>query len=155
MRNARWLCVQIQMNVPSLAARKGDQMSDTPRTDEASLKEISFAYEYRGLRNTEVVDADFARQLERELAQAKEQLAAREARISEILSNLHQYKDDPFIEAAVRFTQDDLLILREHEAKVLEEAAEITQALTRTGNAGEIEETLRRLAVERRRNHGT
>lgn len=65
---------------------------------------------------------DEIERLTQELAQAKEQLAAREARISEILSNLHQYKDDPFIEAAVRFTQDDLLILREHEAKVLKEA---------------------------------
>lgn len=51
----------------------------------------------------------------------KKQLTAREARIAEIQRNLHQYRDDPYIEGAVRcFTQDDLTILREHEARLLE-----------------------------------
>jgi hypothetical protein len=91
--------------------RKGDQMS-----------EDYMKYDGRKPEPPYPTSEDEIERLTQELAQAKEQLAAREARISEILSNLHQYKDDPFIEAAVRFTQDDLLILREHEAKVLKEA---------------------------------
>ena len=42
--------------------------SETPRTDAENLGIVSFAYEYRGLRHTEICSTDFARQLERELA---------------------------------------------------------------------------------------
>lgn len=48
-------------------------MSDTPRTEKES-KEVSFMYEYQRLRFTKVVDADFAKQLERENQQLREEI---------------------------------------------------------------------------------
>ena len=47
--------------------------SDTQRTEKES-KEVSFMYEYQRLRFTKVVDADFAKQLERENQQLREEI---------------------------------------------------------------------------------
>ena len=99
-------------------------MSDTPRTDAVAFEPSRLRIQIGG--PSEVVSAELARQLERELAQAKGQLAAREAKL----------------EVLYKFSADDLLYnnkvygevlreilaaaehstLREHEAKVLEEA---------------------------------
>lgn len=72
----------------------------------------------------DIATAEEVNGLVTKIKELKEQLAARAARIDEILRNLHQYRDDPFIEAAIRFAQDDLTTLREHEARLLEEMAE-------------------------------
>jgi len=114
--------------------------------------------------------------LERELAQAKEQLAAREAKLLKVASALGElcrlkaYKDDhgktelyeveqPIAWAAANQVLSDnageLDCLREHEAKVLEEAAgELSKPMGRyQGFESAAADDLRRMAQERR-NHG-
>jgi len=100
-------------------------MSDTPRTDAVAFEPSRLRIQIGG--PSEVVSAELARQLERELAQAKGQLAAREAKL-EVLYKFSAddvlYNNKVYGEVLREIlAADEHSTLREHEAKVLEEAA--------------------------------
>ena len=109
-------------------------------------------------------DHPFQTVRERELAQAKEQLAAREVRISQFRELLdladsshgNGYEVWKAWHDQVKISLsdvDDLSALREHEAKVLEEAADKYASRYADPKLGELDEAvlfLRRMAKERR-----
>ena len=151
-------------------------MSDTPRTDAVAFEPSRLRIQIGG--PSEVVSAELARQLERELAQAKGQLAAREAKLEvlykfsadDVLYNF----DNPVPNSWYKHTNkvygevlreilaaDQHSILREHEAKVLEEAAShFDGGVWNLIDGGEFisrenpVKQLRRMAQERRK-HGS
>lgn len=55
-------------------------MSDTPKTDEATVKFARILIEHNPFRVTELVPSDFARELERENADLRKQLERAEAK---------------------------------------------------------------------------
>ena len=138
-------------------------MSDTPRTDAVAFEPSRLRIQIGG--PSEVVSAELARQLERELAQAKGQLAAREAK----LEVLYKFSADDLLYNNKVYGEvlreilaaDEHSTLREHEAKVLEEAAShFDGGVWNLIDGGEFisrenpVKQLRRMAQERRK-HGS
>ena len=138
-------------------------MSDTPRTDAVAFEPSRLRIQIGG--PSEVVSAELARQLERELAQAKGQLAAREAKL-EVLYKFSAddvlYNNKVYGEVLREIlAADEHSTLREHEAKVLEEAAShFDGGVWNLIDGGEFisrenpVKQLRRMAQERRK-HGS
>ena len=99
-------------------------------------------------------------ELEQELAQTKEQLAAKEARIIELRDSLYAMSHYPeayssLAEIALNILSrpDEMSALGKHEAKVLEEAATEFDKTSYLGDCGgfNFANALRRMAKERRR----
>ena len=138
-------------------------MSDTPRTDAVAFEPSRLRIQIGG--PSEVVSAELARQLERELAQAKGQLAAREAKL-EVLYKFSAddvlYNNKVYGEVLREIlAADEHSTLREHEAKALEEAAShFDGCVWNLIDGGEFisrenpVKQLRRMAQERRK-HGS
>jgi len=97
-------------------------MSDTPRTDEM-MKQVPLSQAYGSPITTQLSWSIFARQLERENADLREKLAAREARIQKLVAGLSGFMSrQESIEKLQN--EDDLSALREHDAALLEEVAQ-------------------------------